>query len=295
MKVYRYISLLFALLITFNFGYSQDKAISPSLQLVYLKNSENQRSLKATLFYTVKRKDLPIVGSEVSFYADLSKKVLLGSVKTDEKGVANYLIGNETVLPTDNNNQWNFASEYKGNDSIDLALAELPIKDVNLEMELTLVDSVKTAILKASTFEKGKTIPVAGELVNLFVTRTFSLLPAGDGTLGDDGSISIDFPTDIPGDKEGNLTVIAKFNEHPIFGNVEKKATVKWGIPVIHQTHLTHRALWTKGAPTWMIIALSIMLAGVWGHYTYAIISLIRIKRLADDEDPLEEFKENDK
>ena len=293
MKLYRYISLLFALLITFNLGYSQDKAISPALQLQYFKNSENQRSLKAILAYTLKRKEIPLAGMEVSFYADLNKKVLLGSVITDNKGVANYPISNETILPLDNANSWNFSSEYKGNDSIDLASAELPIKDVNLEMELTLVDSIKTVVLKANTIEKGKTLPVAGELVNLFVTRSFSLLPAGDGILGDDGTITVDFPTDIPGDKDGNLTVIAKFNEHPTFGNVEKIATINWGIPVIHQTHLSHRALWTKGAPTWMIIALSIMLAGVWGHYMYAIIGLIRIKRLAKEEDLAEEFKKN--
>jgi hypothetical protein len=28
----------------------------------------------------------------------------------------------------------------------------------------------------------------------------------------------------------------------------------------------------------WMIITLSILLMGVWGHYFFAIISLIRIK-----------------
>jgi len=35
---------------------------------------------------------------------------------------------------------------------------------------------------------------------------------------------------------------------------------------------------WTKIAPKWMIYTLSVLLAGVWGHYLFAIISLIRIK-----------------
>ncbi len=285
MKLHRTLSLLVALLISFHFGYSQDKAISPSLQLMYFKNNENQRSLKGILTYTIKRKDIPLSGMDVKFYADLDKKVLLGSVVTDDKGVAYYNIDSDKNLPLNSDNAWNFYSEYDGNDSIEAISTELTIKDVNLEMELTLVDSVKTVILKANTNEKGKVIPAKDEPVNLFVTRTFSLLPAGDGTLGEDGTISIDFPTDIPGDKDGNLTIIAKFNEHPIFGNVEKKVTAQWGVPVIHQTHLTHRALWTKGAPTWMIIALSIMLVGVWGHYLYAVISLVRIKLLAKKDE----------
>lgn len=290
MKIYRNISLLIALLITFNMSFSQEKAISPTLQLKYFKNSDNQRSLKAILSYTLKRKDFPLVGMEVAFYSDLSKKNLLGKVVTDSKGVANYLIGNDEVLPLDKDNLWNFSSEYTGNDSIETATSEVTIKDVNLEMELTLVDSVKTVILKANTFEKGKAVPVAGESVFVLVTRMFSLLPAVDGALGDDGTTTLDFPTDIPGDNDGNITIVARFDDHPTFGNVEKRATVPWGIPTIHQAHLTHRALWTKGAPTWMIVALSIMLAGVWGHYMYAVICLIRIKRSADDVNS-EEFK----
>ncbi len=39
------------------------------------------------------------------------------------------------------------------------------------------------------------------------------------------------------------------------------------------------RELWTPIAPMWMIITLIIMLAGVWGHYIYAIVQLIGIRR----------------
>ena len=55
-----------------------------------------------------------------------------------------------------------------------------------------------------------------------------------------------------------------------------------WGTPTDYSVPVSHRALWTKTAPKWMIYTLSILLAGVWGHYLFAIISLIRIKREAD-------------
>jgi len=38
------------------------------------------------------------------------------------------------------------------------------------------------------------------------------------------------------------------------------------------------RELWTPIAPVWMIVTLIIMLAGVWGHYIFAVIQLIIIK-----------------
>ena len=57
---------------------------------------------------------------------------------------------------------------------------------------------------------------------------------------------------------------------------------IKWGIPGIHPTGESKRELWTAIAPRWMIFTLSIMLAGVWGHYIFAIISLIRIKKAGE-------------
>jgi hypothetical protein len=54
---------------------------------------------------------------------------------------------------------------------------------------------------------------------------------------------------------------------------------------------VTHRALWTKIAPRWMIYSLSILLAGVWGHYMFAVISLIRIKIDADKKKAKEEYR----
>jgi len=254
------------------------------LQLQYFKNSDEQRLLKATLTYTFKRKEIPISGNEVTFYAG-SKKVILAKVNTNEKGVASLILSNDYILPIEKGGTWFFASEFAGKDSIEAVSSEISVNDVHLEMSLDLIDSVKTISLKAYTIGNGKYIPVSGEAINIFVSRTFSLLPIADGTFGDDGTLSIEFPSDIPGDKDGNLTVVAKFEEHPTFSNVEKKASACWGVPSTYKSPTNHRALWTKGAPTWMIIALSIMLTGVWGHYVYAIICLIRIKKLSDEEE----------
>ncbi len=295
MKPSRNISLITILLAISILGFSQDELISPNFLFQYFKNSENQRILKTTLTYTQKRREIPLRGFEIQFYADINKKNLLGKSVTDDKGLATFTIPDDANLPIDKNNFWNFSSEFKGNDTIESATSELSIKDVNLEMELTLVDSVKTVILKANTVERGKVIPAAGESVLLYVPRMFSLLPAGEGTLEDNGTTSVEFPTDIPGDKDGNITIIARFEDHPTFGNVEKRAIINWGVSVKHISHLEHRALWTKGAPTWMIVALSIMLAGVWGHYLYAVICLIRIKLLSKTEDPLKDLKEKKK
>ncbi|NOU18995.1 MAG: hypothetical protein HOO91_15675 [Bacteroidales bacterium] len=284
MKLHQYSILLLLIVFTFiSKGYTQE-TISPSLQLQYFKNSDEQRLLKATLSYTFNRKDIPLRNREILFFIG-SKKDTLGKVSTNDKGVANLILSNDYKLSLEKDGTWFFTSEFFAKDSIEAVSAEISIKDVKIEMSLDLVDSVKTVTLKAYTIENGKNIPITGEPINVFVTRMFSLLPVADGIFGDDGTLSLEFPSDIPGDKDGNIIIVAKFEEHATFGNVEKRYSNNWGVVSNYKAPTTHRALWTKGAPTWMIIALTIMLTGVWGHYMYAIICLIRIKKSDDKEE----------
>jgi hypothetical protein len=150
-------------------------------------------------------------------------------------------------------------------------------REVVLDMTLSEVDSVKTVTVTAHTFDNGKEIPVSGETVSVFVPRMFSNFIIGELTLDDAGTASLEFPSDLPGGKEGNLTVVAAFIDNATYGNVEKREIIHWGVPTDYLP-TSHRALWTQRAPGWMIYTLSVLLAGVWGHYFFAIISLIRIK-----------------
>ena len=169
-------------------------------------------------------------------------------------------------------------------------VTENAFKEVVLNMTLDEVDSVKTVTVSAHTFENGKEVPVPGETVTVFVPRMFSNLIIGELTLDDAGTASIEFPSDLPGGKEGNLIIVAAFIDNSTFGNVEKRETIHWGVPTDYLP-ASHRALWTTRAPTWMIYTLSVLLAGVWGHYFFAIISLIRIKRDANKEKAKAEYR----
>jgi hypothetical protein len=258
---------------------AQEKTmIKPYIQLQYLKNTDDRRILQTTLTYSLNRMELPLPGMEISFFEGAGKG-LITKIITDTKGIARLELGSDIKLTTDNTGMWTFGSEYKGNDSIEAASSELSVKDVKLLMTLNEVDSIKTISVSAFTGGNGKDKPVAGEVVKIYVPRMFSLLPLGEITLDESGGGTLEFPKDLPGNKEGNLTIIAKFEENEKFGNVEKRSEIKWGTPTDYSVPTSHRALWTKTAPRWMIYTLSVLLTGVWGHYMFAIISLIRIRR----------------
>jgi len=282
----RKITLILLLLSLFSskgiFSHSQENAkISPYIQFQYFKDNEENSILKTTLTYSKNRMELPLPGMKITFYTGTEKKTRLAEIITDDKGAAIYNLKHESDFLTDNNGLCPFISEFNGNDTIESGNSELLIRDVTLNMTLTESDSIKTIGLSAKKKEKGKEVPVSGEIIALYVPRMFSLLPIGEATLDEAGSASVEFPASLPGDKDGNITIIARFEEHPEFGNVEKKSTLKWGLPPTYSVPAGHRALWTKTAPRWMIYTLSILLSGVWGHYLFAIISLIRIRKNA--------------
>jgi hypothetical protein len=270
-------SVLSLLVITTSLFSQETEIISPSVQLSYLKNTEGTRILQTSLTYSGGEVDIPLPGMEISFFSGSENKELLATTITDKKGVARFEIPAETKLNAGSDGAFTFSTEFKGNDTIAGGTSETAVKDVKLEMVLSLVDTVKTVTVNASVVENGTEIPVAGETVKVVVPRMFSNLLIGELTLDETGSATVEFPGDIPGDKDGNITVVAMFEENATFGNVEKREILKWGLPTDYSVPKTHRALWTKTAPKWMIYTLSILLAGVWGHYLFAIISLIRI------------------
>ena len=273
------ILLVSALLSVANILYSQEKTrISPSLQLQYFKNTDDKRSLKTTLTRSLNRMEMPITGMGITFYSGIEKKEVLGKVMTDDKGTAMLELGNDVKIATDNKGMWAFSAEYKGNDTIEAGSSEISVQDVILESDYIVKDSIKTISVKAFTRTDSKELPVSGEPVLVYVPRMFSLLPLGEIKLDDNGTGSLEFPADLPGDKEGKLVIITRFEENATYGNVERQTELKWGVPTDYSVPSTHRALWTKTAPKWMIYTLSVLLSGVWGHYLFAVISLIRIR-----------------
>ncbi len=280
----RAFKLLFLLLVgSMNFTVlSGQEKISPYIQIKYIKNTGNERFLQTALTYSKNRMELPVPGMEIKFFAGSDKQTLQSAV-TDEKGIAEIKLGDEMVIPAGIDGSLFFYCEYAGKDTIESGSSEISVADVKLEMTLAVVDTIKTISVKAMKIANGSESPAAGELITVYVPRMFSMLSLGEITLDDTGSGTLEFPADLPGNKEGNVSIIAKYGDGSTY-DIEKTETINWGLPSEYSVPTTHRALWTKGAPKWMIYTLSILLTGVWAHYLFAIISLIRIKIAARKE-----------
>ena len=274
--------LLFILLGSITGVYAnEDEFIYPELSFKYRKTSENERMLETKLSYYEGRDEIAMPGHALRFFTGWNEPVKMGEGITDENGKVSFVIPQDHYLPVNSEGMWFFAVEFEETDNAEGAREELEIMDVFLEMTLEEEDG-KWVYLKAYYKIGNETIPVEYEDIQILVPRMFSKLQVAEGYFEEEGIAREEFQADIPGDDpDGMLTVIARFDEHPMFGTVEKSETIAWGLPRIHQSPEAVRALWTQYAPRWMVITLSILLLGVWGHYFYAVYSLFRIKKLS--------------
>ena len=253
----------------------QESKISPYMLFSYLKDTDNNKVLQARMTNITMTGEVPLPGLSISFYNGTQ---LLGSSVTDAKGNATYTIAAGVPVQQAEDGTMPFSAAFDGDSLVDAATGEVSITDVDLVMTLSEADSVRTVTLAATIPGKDGSVPAAGEEIGVYVPRMFSLLPVGTAVLDEQGNAVITFPNDLPGDSTGNLVVTGRFNDHYLFGNVEKRESTHWGVPMVKAPPI-YRSLWSTLAPKWMVVSLAIMLLGVWSHYMFVIISLIRIRR----------------
>jgi hypothetical protein len=250
----------------------------PSLEFSYLKKTDGSKSLICNVGVSINRRVYPVKNVICHFYTGNDFSVSLGSSVTNYKGKVVCTIPPKFNLTVNEEGKYSFKVEYSGNDTLEAASEELQVMDVNMEMVCKNEDSVKSVTVKMFRNEKGSEIPLKDETVSLYVQRMFSMLKIGEAKLDSAGYANFEFPSDLPGDSLGNLTILARLEEHSDYGNVEKSEMKKWGIATTKELLMETRALWTAVAPVWMIVTLTIMLLGVWAHYLYVVIHMIIIK-----------------
>jgi len=122
--------------------------------------------------------------------------------------------------------------------------------------------------------------PVRSAGVGLFVKRYFGNLKIGElVTTNEQGIAIFDFPKDIPGDKKGNIIIIADINVGG--SDIQKKDTFTIGIPVNNPPLTDARAMWNvmAKAPVWLSLSYFIVVGVIWGFLIYIVFQLVKLKR----------------
>lgn len=284
--------MVFALMLVFSMFFSPTYAGAPadssagkkssSISLYHSTLGTGNHLIKATLSSRTEDGRTLITGQKVKFVGGADLKIEFGESKTNDQGVASFTIPKEKIPAADAEGNLTLGAKYAGDSMYEPTEDQVVTKNLIIEVLPVAGDSVKTITAKAYTLgPAGEKIPLTATDIFFYVPRMFTYLKIGEGQLDSTGTASIEFPVNLPGDSAGNITVIARVEDHDLYGNTEGQTMVKWGVPTQLFVKGTYRALWSQIAPTWMIITLIILLAGVWGHYTYAVIKLVKIKKEA--------------
>ncbi|MCK5210391.1 MAG: hypothetical protein KAQ79_20290 [Cyclobacteriaceae bacterium] len=274
------------------FSQSTKNKLKIRMSLDYYNNSDNSRTLNATLYVVKDRQRVPVANEKVYFYVgDISDNNILVSIITDANGLSQYVFPEDYKFPIDEERKVSFTAQFNGNKSFAKKSAKIDVKEIFMELFLSEINSAKTVSVRG--YEIGndnEMVPIEDADVLFYVPRFFNDQIIGEGEFIE-GKSQIEFPENIAGDTIGNISIIARIEDHDLYGNVERKvANFRWGTtaPIEEdkslmtiQISIPTRALWHTNAPLWMIITLIILLVGVWGHYIFVIINLFKLKSLS--------------
>ena len=155
-------------------------------------------------------------------------------------------------------------------------------QDATVSLSFSEENEAKT-ISAIATDQTG--LPIEELDLFFYVQRTFSLLPIGDpfNTTDENGVVEVEFPTDLPGDTEGNVTIVVKIIESDIYNDFSLETVKNWGIPTIQLDESEEkRSLWAAAAnaPISLVLIVSGMILVIWYIISYIIFILYKISKI---------------
>ena len=231
------------------------------LELVYTQKSDGKVEFRSVL----EDDDGEMVkGATVRYYSVLDEsESSIGEAETNSEGVALLLLDNLSGLDMDSSHSFTVRAEFAGNSELETSEDEGTWKEIMMSLELKEEEEEKIVGVQLNAWdEQGELYPVEEGEVYFYVPRLFSLLPIGDAWTEEEGYDEIKFPSDLPGDQAGLVTVIARLEEHEEFGNVETQIDTNWGVIPTMETSLP-RALWSTRPPLWMVITFVVLILAV--------------------------------
>jgi len=264
------------------------------VSLSYFSNDNTLPYLTVNAKAKIDGKFMPVPGAEISLYLDKDSTGkglgLIAKVVTNEKGKAS------TDIPASLEKIWKASANHtflaitdKTKD-YDATSNELSI--VKARITVDTADD-KNVVAKVTEFKDNQWVPVKGVEVKIGIKRL-----GGDLQIGDDQSYTTDSlgmvkgefkKTGMPGDKSGNIILVAKVEDNDTYGNLRIEKSEPWGVKFVANADFFQRALWGSQfhSPFWLVFMAYSIVIGVWGTIIYLIALLVKIKKLGKQEDKL--------
>jgi hypothetical protein len=229
----------------------------------------------------------PVKNMEVSVYInEPSGPTLLQKVKTDENGRAIITIDPLFKPLWDSAFKFTFFASAPGDKNYDNATSEINITKARISIDTVKAVDVRTITVNVTEQKNNLNLPAKDVELKIIVARMAGNLSVGDAetyTTDSLGNAVVEFKKDnIPGDKEGYITIIGKVEDNDTYGNMSIEKKVKWGTPLVVENSFNKRTLFATRdkSPLWLLgLAYSIAF-GVWATIIYLLTRINKMRKL---------------
>jgi 5-hydroxyisourate hydrolase-like protein (transthyretin family) len=278
-----YFLLILAGFFAMSFNAYAQKKEGTRVRAYYDKLPNNNKQIKVSLTTGRGKNMVGVVNADIKLTSLAGEeKLQLATIQTNVDGEAFLQIEEGYPLPKDEEGYAIITAAFAGNDSLKAAKKKLEFLDLLLTAEFNIEDSVKVITLSAVVDSLGTKIPVEELDVEIGVKRMHSTLFLDEVETDEEGKAEFEFPDDIPGDQDGNITIVFRVLEDDDYGTVQARSIINWGTIVDYTSKDHLRSLFGDEAPLWMIIAVLVVLVAAWYHFIWAIIKVYKIKKLGE-------------
>lgn len=257
-----------------------------SLRYFNIQNQSQYLILHCLLKIDKKTEPIQKLGARIYLDDETDENNLMATVITNAEGKAN------VVIPDAFKDRWLASDQHK---FIAVTDSISGIGERQTEAEITIarlmLDTVMDAEsreLKVSLEEKKDTqwTPIKDVEIKLGIRRLNSILSLADEetvTTDSTGTAIAEFIRDsMPGDQAGNLILVARVEDHELYGNLEFETSAPWGLPFSYTSNFHERSLWATGdrLPLWLLFIACFIIFSVWGTLIYLIYCFFRIRKL---------------
>ena len=159
-------------------------------------------------------------------------------------------------------------------------LAKSKLVKLNIQYD----SNAHTVMVKASAKEPTGDVLLKNSEVSLYIKRYFGQLQIEKTIKTDNNGVAeFNFPTDLPGDKYGNLILIVKLNDDN-YGEKEIQNKYKIGVPTDKPSLTEKRAIWNvmSKAPIWLLMTYTFCLLIVLSVFLYIFYNLYKLRKIGD-------------
>lgn len=262
--------------------------ISASMNLSY-KISDGKKSIKAEVSYKEDGTFIPVQNLIINLYLTEVKKYdpatgdgWMGNVVTNELGVGVFTFTKQFYELTKDVRTFTFIVNSGSDPRYEDMQEEIIMNEPSIDLSFETVDSITTVLARLSTILEGEEVPVPETELKLLIKRTLGMLPFGEEGLATDesGEVTAEIPADIPGNANGTITVVARFDDEENNGVIEVSKNIPWSI-IPKTSVLNQRFLWSSrsNAPVILIVTSITIITTIWGILFYLVYLVFKLRK----------------